>query len=84
LPRWAAGLRLVRERSVWETHAAEVSAPFVLLGPARGVPAATRAALAQLHRDGGESWRSKARRSGAALRDARLRRSDHMPARRAS
>jgi len=80
LKTWARGLSVLRERSVWETHLAELQAPVVVLGPARGLLPSASAAVRQLGRQGGESWRSKVARSARAVRNARRRRSDHVDA----
>jgi hypothetical protein len=74
---WARHLQRARERTVLEQHLGRIGGAMTR-APRLGAPAAgMRAAARTLSPSGGEPWPAKLRRSGRAVRDARIRRSDH-------
>jgi putative nucleotidyltransferase-like protein len=74
---WAADLRTARERTVLESHLEDWIGAFWALPPGRAARAMAAALGAELRPDGGESARTKLRRTARACRDAFARRSDH-------
>jgi hypothetical protein len=74
---WARNLPELRERTVLETHLARWLAGFSALGPRRGFRVLRRNVAADLRPKPTESWGAKLTRSRRALRDARVRKSEH-------
>jgi hypothetical protein len=73
-PIWRRHLHEARERTVFEGHIERVVGPIAAGSPAN----ATRALATTLRPAPGEDWTTKVRRTGRALRNASLRRSDHL------
>lgn len=73
-PIWQRHLHEARERTVFENHVERIVGPIAAGSPAD----ATRALAGTLRPAPGEDWGSKVRRSRRALRNASLRRSDHV------
>jgi hypothetical protein len=73
-PVWRRHLVEARERTVFEGHVERLVGPIAAGSPAT----ATRALANTLRPAPGETWVTKVRRSGRALRNASLRRSDHL------
>jgi hypothetical protein len=74
---WARHLRGARERTVFEWHVRGALAPFWGL-PGTHVPTAiANEARGKAGPEGGEPWPAKLRRTGLALRNAGVARSDH-------
>lgn len=74
---WARHLRGVREPTVLEWHVRSALAPVWGLPGARVPEAVVTQARATAGPKAGEPWRSKLRRAGLALRNARTARSEH-------
>jgi hypothetical protein len=77
LRTWARSLVQGNRRSVFEGHAQKWLSPFAALPFPESLAAAGKEAAADLMPAAGEGWSSKARRMGAALRDARTPRAVH-------
>jgi Uncharacterised nucleotidyltransferase len=77
LRTWARSLAHGNRRSVLEGHAQKWLSPFAALPFPESLRAAGKQAAADLMPAEGEGWSSKARRVGAALRDARKPRAVH-------
>jgi hypothetical protein len=74
---WTRHLQRARERTVLEEHLSRIRGS-ITCAPPLGAPAAgVRAAARTLSPSGGEPWPAKLRRTGRAVRDAGLRRSEH-------
>jgi hypothetical protein len=76
-PIWRRHLHEARERTVLEAHIERVVGPAAGTSLAAAPVATTKAALQTLRPTPDEGWGSKLRRSGRAVRNASLRRSDH-------
>ena len=74
---WAKNLAEVRERTVLEQHAARWRCWFDAFPPALAARATLHEVREDLTPEPGESWSSKASRTGRALRHAFVRRSEH-------
>jgi hypothetical protein len=79
-PIWRRHLNEARERTVFEGHVERIVGPIAAGSPTN----ATRALVSTLRPAPGEDWPTKVRRSGRALRNASLRRSDHLEERSTS
>jgi hypothetical protein len=77
-PIWRRHLHEARERTVFEGHVERLVGPIAASPIAAAPAAATRAMVSTLRPASEERWATKLRRSGRALRNASLRRSDHL------
>jgi hypothetical protein len=80
-PIWRRHLEQARERTVFEGHVERVVGPLAGTSLAAAPGAATRALTRTLLPHPGEGWGDKLRRSRRALRNASVRRSDHIDTR---
>ena len=86
--RWLRGVKesqglpvrpaTARERTVLEGHVERVVGPLAAGSFVSGPATATRAIVSTLLPNPDEGWSDKIRRSGLAIRNASLRRSDHL------
>ncbi len=74
---WARNLPAVRERTVFETHLARWLAGFSALGVRRGASVTRERIAFDLRPKNNETWKAKLKRSRRALRNARLKKSQH-------
>jgi hypothetical protein len=74
---WARNLPAVRERTVFETHLARWFAGFSALGVRRGAGVMRERIAVDIRPKNNETWLAKLKRSRRALRNARLKKSQH-------
>lgn len=74
---WASNLAVLGERTVLRNHVGLWVGWYTALPPAPATLAMLDAVRSDLSPEGGEGWRSKARRSARALGNAFVPRSEH-------
>jgi hypothetical protein len=74
---WAQNLIKVRERTVVENHAQRWLSGLWVLPPGRAVAELLATVVGEVGPGPGETWRAKVQRTGLAIRNAFVRRSEH-------
>ena len=74
---WARNLRAVRERTVLEAHLENWLSPFWAHPLRKAFRVVGKQVVAELSPAAGETWEGKLQRSGRAIRNAAVRKSEH-------